>query len=466
MTNEQIKKDFESTRIKPVIPNWDLSEEIIFDLNKLHDSPFKKMIRYYESISSSPVEYLITGTLAALSGAIGKNAYFEITDSLNIYLNVWGVMIGPSTIMRKTSAINLCKKDIQRISDTEYSDYKSKYFQYEKEAAEAKDNKDRTFNKTPPLRKYIIFPSDSTVESLSDILSFSSRGLIVHSEFGSLLTQLNRSYSGDSKQFLTAIYDVIDSWEVSRSTKKNILLQRPYVSILGATTIDWVKENSSPSDLRTGFSARFIYSIRNKPDINKRFIPLLALKGLTSRSEIYINIREIFDYLCSFDSPQMLEIDLEAKELHENYDTDSFYEMLQGMGESEVSFKARLIIYCLKFAGLIALADRRSVISLNDMEDAIQLTDYYKRNVERLLNSELSQTEYTRSEGKIFGIIEKHGGKIQHSFLLQLSNMKKKDLEEIILNLIEKEKIETLFERISNKPAKFYKIKCKAHGCN
>src|ERR1035437_8390941 len=263
MTNEEIKQDFESNKIKPVIPSWDMSEEIIFDINKLNESNFKKMIRYYDSISSSPIEYLITGTFAALSGAIGKNAYLEITDSLNIYLNIWGVIIGPSTIMRKTSAINICKKEIQRISDTEYNDYKSKSFQYEKEAAEAKENKERSFNKVPPVRKYIIFPNDSTVESLSDILSYSNRGLIVHSEFGSLLTQLSRSYSGDSKQFLTAIYHVLDSWEVSRSTKKNTVLQRPYLSILGATTIDWVKENSLPSDLRTGFLARFLYSISN-----------------------------------------------------------------------------------------------------------------------------------------------------------------------------------------------------------
>ena len=466
MTNEEIKQDFESNKIKPVIPSWDMSEEIIFDINKLNESNFKKMIRYYDSISSSPIEYLITGTFAALSGAIGKNAYLEITDSLNIYLNIWGVIIGPSTIMRKTSAINICKKEIQRISDTEYNDYKSKSFQYEKEAAEAKENKERSFNKVPPVRKYIIFPNDSTVESLSDILSYSNRGLIVHSEFGSLLTQLNRSYSGDSKQFLTAIYDVLDSWEVSRSTKKNTVLQRPYLSILGATTIDWVKENSLPSDLRTGFLARFIYSIRNRPDINKGIIPILRLKELTSRSEYYIDIREIYDYLCSFETPIILDLEPEALELHCNYDLDSYYEMLQGMGENEVSFKARLVIYCLKFAGLIALSDKRTIISLNDMQDAIQLTDYYKRNVERLLNSELNQTEYSRSEGKIFNIIEKHGGKIQHSDLLKLSNMKKKDLDEIISNLTEKDKIETLSERTNNKPAKYYKIKYKPHGCS
>ena len=249
---------------------------------------------------------------------------------------------------------------------------------------------------------------------------------------------------------------------MSRTTKQNTLIQKPYLSILGATTIDWVKENSSPSDLRTGFLARFIYAIRNKPNLDKEIIPILKLKELTNHSQYYINTRDIFDYLCSFENPVELGIDSKASDLHCNYDIDSYHEMLQGMGENEVSFKARLIIGCLKFAGLIALTDKRTFISLNDMKDAILLTDFYKRNVERLLNSELNQTEYTRSEGKIFNIIEKHGGKIRHSDLLKNSNLKKKDFDEIISNLIEKDKIEISTEKNNNKPAKFYKVKCKA----
>jgi predicted transcriptional regulator len=456
--NLEKRKQFESLPEISEDPKY--NDEIKIDFNKLNESTFKHIIKYYDSISPSPIEYLITATVTALSGAVGKNAFINITDSLTIYLNVWSVLIGPSSVMRKTTAINECKKELQRINDTAYNEYKNLYASYCSELEEAKSNKIK-FEKPIPLRKYFIFPNDSTIESLTDILSYSDKGLLVHSEFGSLLAQLNRSYSGDSKQFLTHIYDVPDTYEVSRATKNNILIQKPFLSILAASTIDWVKENSSPSDLRTGFLARFLYSIRNKPDEHKGIIPLLKLRERTSHSPYYINVREIYDYLTSIE-PGEISICKEAIELHCSYDIESYYEMLQTTNENEASFKARLVIYCLKFAALIALTDKRMMISKDDMEDSILLTDYFKKNVERLLNNEISLTEFTRHEKKIIDLLKNKKGKCKHSTLLQLSNLKAKDFNEVINNLSEKELVEIVTERNNyNKSVKLYKLKSK-----
>ena len=322
----------------------------------------------------------------------------------------------------------------------------------------SKGNKEK-FDEASPLRNYFIFPNDSTVESLTEILSYSQRGLVVHNEFGGFLSQLNRSYSGDSKQFLTSIFDVPDFYEISRATKPNILIHKPFLSILGASTIDWVKENSSPSDLRTGFLARFIYSIKNMPDPNKAMIPLLKLRELTSQSEYYINVREIFNHLISFDSPVELTIDSEAAVLHCDYDINSYIDMIKSSNENELSFKGRLIIYALKFAGIIALVDKRTNVTKDDMQDGIYLAQYYKRNVEKLLNKEINQTEFSRSEKKILDLIKSKNGKVQHSILLRLSNLKVKDFNEIISNLAQKERIKILSERnSSNRSTKYYQL--------
>lgn len=455
---ENSKNIIDSLPETTVIPTMKENiEEIKFNIDSLNDSNFKRMINYFDSFSTSPIEYILTSQLASLSGAIGKYPFIEITKSLNIYLNVWAVLIGPSTIMKKTTAINNSIDELNRIAKREYKLYIDNYNQYQSELAAAKEKKNKLFNKPLPLRDYYLFPNDSTIESLSDILSYSKRGLLVHSEFGSLLSQLNRGYSGDSKQFLTTIYDVPETWEVSRATKENILLQRPFISILGASTIDWVKENSNPSDLRSGFLARFLYSIRNRPD--KRFMPLLRLRELTKQSENYIDVREIYEYLISFREPAKLEITNKAVDLHCEYDEQSYYEMLNLSNENEASFKARLLIYALKFAGIIAITDRRNQITFNDMKDALNITNYFKRNVERLLNNEMTQTEFIRSENKIIDILKSNGGKVQHSNLLQLSNMKARELTEVIRNLEEKEKIITVFERSrNNKSTKYYKV--------
>lgn len=454
MDTQTIRKKFDAVPVRIITAGGE--SENLFDITKLSDSNFKKLITYYDSISISPIEFLITGTLTALSGAIGKQVYFDITDSLRIYLNVYAVIIGMSSISKKTTAINTVKKEIERISNTDYNTYKRELQEYQR----LKESKQEKADISEPLRNYLLLPSDSTIEALTDILSKSKRGLIVHSEFGGFLQQLNRSYSGDSKAFLTSIFDVPESYEISRATKQNVLIERPYVSILGASVIDWIKENSSPSDLRSGFFARFLFSIRNKPDLNKKHIPLLKLKELTSRSEYYFNPRPIFDYLVSINTPIELSIDQTAAELHMSFDNDSYIEMIQSLNENELSFKARLVIYCLKIAGIIALTDQRTNVSINDMRDAVLLTDYYKKNVEKLLNDEMNQTEFNRSEKKVLYLIRTNGGKLQHSKLLQLGNFKTKELTEIVSNLIEKELIEPINEKTKyNKFVKFYKLK-------
>lgn len=457
MSSAKLKRELE--KVPEVVLRTDRTgKEILFDVSKLNDSTFKNMILYYDSIATSPVEFMITGTLSALSGAAGKNFYYKNTSSMNIYLNVWGVIIGPSSITRKTTALDLTVQELSRISTKKANEYKQVYNEYLKEISEAKVKKTQ-LEKPAPIRKYIIFPQDSTIESLAEILSNSDRGLIVHSEFGSFLQQLNRSYAGDSKQFLTSIYDCPMSYEISRATKQNTLIERPFVSILGASTIDWVRENSSASDLRTGFLARFIFSIRNKPDEHKAKIPLLKLKYLTSQSNYYINTRPIYDYLINSESPIEMKIDKKAEDLHCEYDLDSYEEMMNCDNQNELSFKARLIIYALKFAGLIALSDKRTKVSYKDMQDGILLTDYYKRNVEQLLNRELNQTEFSREETKALEIIGRKGGRIQHSDLMRLGNYNKKPLDEILINLFEKEQLVKREERNKqNIIVRFYEL--------
>lgn len=428
--------------------------EIRFDVNQLNESVFKKMLLYYDSISQAPVEYLLTGALTSLSGAIGKNVYFKISDSMLIHLNVWAVIIGKSTVMRKTTAINQCKEDLQRIETKAYNEYKVRYDSYLREV-ETASTKEQKAQIKRPIRNYLLLPQDSTIESLAEILSNSNRGLLTHSEFGSFLLQLNRGYSADAKQFLTTLYDVPDSYEVSRVTKENTLLERPYISILGASTIDWIKENSSETDLRSGFFARFLYSIRNIPD--KEFIPLLRLRELTKRSENYINTREIYERILSINEKIELEITKEAADFHIKYDLKSYKELLESNNENELSFKARLLIYSLKFAGIIALTENKTVVELKEMQDAILITDYYKKNVERLLNSELVSNEFTVKENKIIEIIKRNDNKVNRSTLMNYSKVKAKDLDEIIENLLQKELIEVISEKNQfNKISKFY----------
>lgn len=307
-----------------------------------------------------------------------------------------------------------------------------------------------------PKRKYFLFPNDVTVESLSDILSYSNRGLVVHSEFGSLLAQLNKGYAGDAKQFLTTVFDVPESYEISRVTKGNIVIERPFISVLGASTIDWLKENSSASDLRTGFLARFLFSIRNKPD--KPFIPLLDLHTLTKQSDNYISESKIYKNLTTITEPFQLSIAKSAKENFNEFDKINYSSMLGHINNAEVPFEARLVIYALKFAGIIALTDGRNEVNFQDVRDGILISEYYKKNVEKLLRSEMNKTEFNRREEKILNCIREYGsnGIIQRSKLLNNSNLTADELNQVVSNLNEKELVSIREERVKGKTKQYY----------
>ena len=423
--------------------------EIRFNVSKLNDSDFKKMLIYYDSLSMSPTEYLLTGMITALSGVIGKKAYFKFTDHFYLFLNVWAVIIGHSTITKKTTSLNIVLQDIERINQEKYNVYKSKLDMYNIE-------KDINKNSIEPKREYIKFPDDSTIESLTTILENQQRGILKASEFGGFLKRLNKGYAGDIKETLTELYDVPLSYEITRMSRENVLLERPFLSILGASTIEWFRENINQSDLRAGFLARFLYSIRNSNE--KPYIPFLELEDIIPLSENYFDTGKIYNRLTSIEEI-IINHSKEAKGKHINYDRDSYKELSQSDGE-EISFKARLLGYSFKIAGIIALTNGRDKIEVQDVEDSILITEYYKKNVGELLSEQLVYSEFQIKENRIFNIIKKSKGKdMKRTDLFNRSNMDKKEFDLIIDTLLEKEKISFYTKETASKPAKHYKLK-------
>jgi hypothetical protein len=416
--------------------------EIRFDLDSLEESNFKKMVRYLNDITMSPLEFILTAVLTALSGAVGKQVYWSFTKSFRVYLNVWAVLCGISTISKKSSAINMSLHDLFRIDETLRNEYKKQKEQYENELKN-KNGKEQIEVKKP-VRDFLILPNDITVESLSDILSTSKRGIMYQSEFGGFLAQLGRSYSQDAKMVLTDLFDVPYFKEISRATKGITLIERPYFALIGASTLEWIRSNSNQDDLRTGFFSRILFSIRNTNE--KPLISIFDLEQLTYKSKFYFDTRGVYDFLTAIDEEIVLTASEEAKAIYRNYEKDSHWELVKIIeNQDELSFKGRLMIYTLKFAGLMALSEKRTEVNEIDMRNAIKLAGYYSRNIEKLVNDELkTKSDFVIKESKILEKI-KRAGTISRVDLLQ-SNITngKKELDPILENLREKEQIEVI----------------------
>jgi len=104
-----------------------------------------------------------------------------------------------------------------------------------------------------------ILADDFTPEKLASILQDNAAGLLVVSEFTRLLDMLNRDYNAGLRQMLTELYDSPDKWVIERRKEKKRCIENAAISLLGATTLDWLEERVKARDLRGGFLARFLF---------------------------------------------------------------------------------------------------------------------------------------------------------------------------------------------------------------
>lgn len=427
--NSEIIKELQSLETSGQRQTKSAKRELRINIDKLNDSTFKKMILYYDSVLLSPVEYTITVLLTALSGVIGKRAYFEFSH-IRKYLNVWSVIIGKSSTMKKSTCLNKVLEYVEDINKLLIDDY-------ELRKARSKDDDIK------PQREYLVYPHDVTPERFTEILCGQDKGIFVYNELGQWLKQFNKGYSGDFKQFLTGIYDIPKQYEVDRKTREGVFIERPYVSVVGASTIEWLKAGLESADVSSGFLARFLFSIRNVND--KDFISLFDLTNRDSDiNEFYYNAKEVFNRLHNdIIKDTVLTFSKDAESIMRKYEKTIHNRQSNiNTNNDEASYLDRLKDYCFKISGIIALTNGRTTITTEDIEDAILLCDYYEKNIRLLLDDELRNTKFSKKENDIWEYINKQKNRTcQRSKIMKKFRFSKRDADLYLDSMVDKEMI-------------------------
>ena len=245
--------------------------EIEFNINDLADSTFKSLLLELDKTAGSPSEYFLTALLASLAGTIGKKAYFG-PDKYRIYLNIYALIIGPSSYMYKSTAIRNATSDLQQIQKMLHEKYSSEFEKWQ-ESNQGNDDKKKTPKTPAPRKEYVILPVDATPEKVADILQTQQRGLTTFNEFAGWLKRLQGTHQLGAKELYTELYDNPESYSIARKTaEKDVHIETPVISIVGASTIEWLQDTLHKSDQASGFLARFIVSIRNRND--KPYVPV------------------------------------------------------------------------------------------------------------------------------------------------------------------------------------------------
>ncbi len=195
--------------------------------------------------------------LATVSGFLGTRVYIPKGSYYQtLYPNLWLLCVAKSGQHKTTSLNNggeiAFEKQAQIFDVIKF---------LESELKETDDQARRSELMQAILNeslKSVILPTRTSVEGLIQHLAKGHQGIIFASEFGAWLQNLAKNHNTDLKGILTDFFDVPTSWRNLTKTQGDDIVCRPYLSICGVSTLAWLRGNLDPTDVATGFFARFL----------------------------------------------------------------------------------------------------------------------------------------------------------------------------------------------------------------
>jgi hypothetical protein len=363
--------------------------------------------------TDAPPEFHLASALSAVSGVLGAKVWLHAWGK-DVFPNLWIILVAPSGFYRKSTAMNMGLRMVRSAKPEN------------------------------------VLPNDFTQEKLIETLGNRAQGVIPVYEFGALLKMLGKDYNASLKEFLTEIYDGSDYSRDTRGGGK-VTITRPAVSILSATTVDWLVGNARESDFRSGFFARFLFWVaREKP----------KWKGLGEQEE-----HELVSTL-KYMLAEMAEITGQVRLSKDRI--AQYNDWLRGF-ESEVNdqrlpgelqgFYTRLGMYVLKFAVLYEVGTTMDLdISEQSMDYAIRLAEYLKSHLIALFEDEMNTSRDAKELRNVRDLIAREP-EISRDTLLRRSKLTARHLDELLTTLIQSEEIVVIRIDTGGRPKLTYRLR-------
>lgn len=313
---------------------------------------FPKPLREYinaicETTEAHPI-MVTSSVLATISGfmkhklSIPEGEYFQ-----TLYPNIQVLNVTKSGDF-KTTALNkgakLAREHSKAVTE------KIKVFEEQiKSAADNQKKKDLEAALLAASIEDVILPNKITAEALLEHLSQGHAGVIYTSEFGAWLQNMDKSHNSDLKAIFTELYDVPQTYRYKTRTQGDFILEKPFFSICGVSTLAWLKDSLKPNDVSSGFFARFLIFTPPQKDY---IPPALPRKTKPPDYNAELKIKETIENIGTIS----YTLSPEAKELFESIHA-SLYEMSRSYSErcQEIlnPYLKRWSPYLLKLAMLI-----------------------------------------------------------------------------------------------------------------
>lgn len=443
-SNNSKENEFEVTPESLILPK---------ELKELLPPLVQDYLEYSSPLSDVPDEFLFTPFLAVVGSLIGNKRYVQYGE-VTTYPVIWTVLFAGSSVLRKSTGLSIAKKPFKQILKHWKDDFDSKHINWRKGKSLAEGNKEPFHEKEP--KKSTLYSSDS-FSDLTFWEDLEHRGSLTSmpGEFTALWGELTRPRNS-MKDLALSIFDAEDSNRRNTKSGGDIELNNPVWNIASATTLENFQRTLTSTERSSG--------------LLQRIIPI-CITNRTKRYKALTELAEPNEILFTKISTQLFElVHLESKRLTLSDKAEEIYTawshnlvdkatQLEKRIDDIGSYTTRLENYGMKFALIFqTIENPHTPISERNMKASIVLCEWILNHIIFMLERNYIFNRQYATRVKIRELLEKQGGIMNRTDLMNLGHFDKDELNKALLNEMEAGNIEEISTPTNGRPKIEYKL--------
>jgi len=244
----------------------------------------------------------------------------------------------------------------------------------------------------PDLQRPQFIEGGTTKEKLHLDLVESPKAILFAPELAAFFSK--EKYKENLIPYVTNLLDYEDSIELRTRRDGVLTVINPSVSILGASTLEWLQDQLPDSAVSGGFLARFL--ILNEDAKGQRIANPHRLLSGSARVRLEARRAKVLSDFGNLFSIHEGNIDYEDYDAAEVY--AKWYNSYKPASGYLAPFAARAGELILRLSMLLAISGRRNAISAEDVTSAITLYTYIASRLDRIVVA-------TNAQGKLANLV-------------------------------------------------------------
>lgn len=354
--------------------------------------------RYKDLVTPSEVsaEFHLFAFMTMIAASVGDKLYYVEGNDI-VYLHIWTMFLGLSGAARKTTAINPVAKILAAMKTIK-----------------------------------ILASSGSPEGFREELRDADGVGFRKDSELGTLLGGLKRDYMKGATDEFCEIYDPTSVPLKRRlsSNKHAKEIRHCALTWLAATTMDSLNKCSGHAQIAGGFLPRWNIVFGGPPEA------LIPFRSAKPKEEFCKFVEDMLEMQPQDETECTFSIG--AKRAYTKW-----YNENRMVGEEGFigNFRIRILEVVKKYACLIGHVRHRSEVLQSDMVIAIRFGDYFLESAKRLVEQEISESQFEGDCQKILravGRLEEKKIKATQRELMRTTKLNKFDFSRIIDTMMER----------------------------